>query len=57
MKEVLVRLWDVEQTVCMSCQRSIIGICPHRGNEPDNPEKATCPVIKRLRELEKFHGA
>lgn len=52
-KTVLISLQDAEQCVCMHCRRSVIGICPLRGNEPTNPEKATCPTIRALRELER----
>lgn len=51
---VTVALSDVENAICMSCQRSVIGICPHRGNEPYNPEKVTCPTLRVLRGLPQY---
>lgn len=52
--KVLVELSEVENAICMSCGRSVIGICPLRGNEPNNPEKTVCPTIKALRGLTRY---
>ena len=52
----LVSLWDVESTLCNNCQRSVIGICPHRNNEPENPEKTKCPTLQKLRLLPRYKG-
>lgn len=46
----LVSLADAEQCICTHCQRSIIGICPQRGN----PEKTICPTIMALRSLKRY---
>ena len=54
METLLVSLADAEQCICTHCQRSVIGICPLRGNEPGNPEKTTCPTIAALRSLKQW---
>ncbi len=54
MQGSFIKLRDAENAVCMTCSRSVIGICPHRGAEPDNPEKTTCITIQRLRQLQSY---
>lgn len=50
MEDIYVKLWDVEQALCSACQRSVIGICPHRGQTLDS-DKTLCPTLKALRQL------
>ncbi len=49
-----VSLQDVENVLCMGCSRSVIGICPYRGAEPENPEKTLCPTLATLRRLPQY---
>lgn len=51
---VCVSLNEVENIICMGCQRSVIGICPYRGHEPESPEKVTCPTLEKLRRLPRY---
>lgn len=45
----LVYFSDAENVLCMICNRSVIGICPHRNNEIFNLEKTPCGVLKAIR--------